>query len=143
MRLSVFAALVAAALPLAVQATGTVQVQQPDGSRQIYEKVTIRVVERTLQVTLANRIGTLVISDAACSYVNQLMRCLPEKVVLKQNGTQQLDFDRGIVYYNPTSSPQSLTFSSQRLKPGGVLATLESPKGTFVSITGTIDGRAQ
>ncbi|MGZ3505838.1 MAG: hypothetical protein ACXVAC_18985 [Vulcanimicrobiaceae bacterium] len=117
------------------------RVQQSNGSVQLYDNATIEVVGKTLQITTANGKGTLVINDAACSYVEKLMRCLPYHYVLQQNGTHQLDFEHGTIYYNPTQTKQQMTFSSTQLEPEGVLIAVKSKKGTYVTITGTLDGR--
>ena len=67
------------------------------------------------------------------------MSCIPERVRLKQNGTQPLDFERGTVYFNRTDAKQQLKYSSTQLPPNGVLGSLKSPKGTYVTWSGTLD----
>jgi hypothetical protein len=131
----------ALALPSAVDAKGTVRVQQSDGSVDLYDNVTIMVVGNTLQVTTADGKGTIVINDSACSYVGQLMRCLPYRYVLKQNGEHALDFQYGTIYYNPTQTKQQLSHSSTQLEPQGILLSVKSKKGTYVTLSGKLDGR--
>ncbi|MBV8244839.1 MAG: hypothetical protein JOZ38_02855 [Candidatus Eremiobacteraeota bacterium] len=128
-------------IPCVAEAKGTVRVQQSDGSVQVYRDVTLRVVGKTLQITTADSKGTLVITDAACSFVDALMRCLPYHYTLVQNGAHLLDFEYGTVYYNPTKTKQTLRYSSTQLEPDGVLAAVKSKRGTYVSISGTLDGR--
>lgn len=125
--------------PLHCQAKGTMRVQRADGSVQTYKNVTIKVVKRTLRLTTADNKGTLVVNDAACSPVGQLLRCLPYGLVLEQNGTHPLDFDRGTIYFNRTASKQQLKYSSTRLEPHGILASFRSERGTYVSLTGEVD----
>jgi hypothetical protein len=128
--------------PLVCEAKGTVRVQQANGDVQIYDNATIRIVGKTLRITTADGKGTIVITDAACSYVGKLMRCLPYHYVLQQGGTHQLDFEHGTIYYNPTQTSQQMSYSSQMLEPGGVLIAVKSKKGTYLSVTGKLDGRS-
>ena len=127
--------------PSIAHAKGTVRVQQSNGSVQLYENATIEVVAKNLEITTADGKGKLVITDAACSYVQKLMRCLPYSYVLKQNGTHRLDFDHGTIYYNPTQTKQQLTYSSTQLEPEGVMIAARSKKGTYLTVTGKLDGR--
>lgn len=140
--LAIAAAICAFALPAFVQAKGTVRVQQSDGSVQIYRNATIRVVGRTLHITTADKKGTLIITEAACSHIGALLRCLPYRYILQQNGAHALDFQRGTVYYNPTSAKEQLSHSSMQIEPNGVLMSLVSKKGTYLTLTGTLDGRS-
>ena len=121
-------------------AKGTVTVQQSDGSTQRYAGVTIRVVNKTLRITTADGVGTLVIDRAACSYVGDLMMCLPYDMTLYQGGgAHQLDFQRGTVFLNLTDAKQQLPLSSMQLPPKGILLSLTTKIGTIVNLNGTID----
>jgi hypothetical protein len=123
-------------------ATGLVRVQQSDGSIQEYPNATIRYSKdaKTLTVTTADGKGTLVIDQAACSYVEQLYRCLLTHMTLTQNGqTNPLDFETGTIYANTTDAKQNLPLSSQSLPPNGIVMALKTKKGTYISMTGTID----
>ncbi|HME81415.1 MAG TPA: hypothetical protein VKF82_05015, partial [Candidatus Eremiobacteraceae bacterium] len=109
----------------AVDAKGTVTVQQSDGSTQQYNNVTIVIANKALRVTTADGVGTLVIDKAACSYVGNLQMCLPYSMTLDQGGgTHPLDFQRGTVYVNLTDSKQPLSNSSMQLPPQGILLSL-------------------
>jgi hypothetical protein len=130
------------ASPLA-DAKGLVKVQQANGSIQEYPNATFHVVKRTLRITTADKKGTLIITDAACSYVEKLLRCLPYAVVLKQNGTFPIAIRTGTIYYNPTRQQQLLKYSSMQVPPNGVLGVMRSQHGTYVTISGEIDGGAQ
>jgi len=124
----------------AVDAKGTVTVQQSNGSTQTYNNVTIVIAHKTLRVTTADGVGTLVIDKAACSYVGNLQMCLPYSMTLDQGGgTHPLDFQRGTVYVNLTDSKQPLSNSSMQLPPQGILLSLTTKVGTIVNMTGTID----
>jgi hypothetical protein len=121
-------------------ATGTVRVQQNDGSTQLYPGATIRITNKTLRITTADRKGTLVIDKAACSFLGELMRCLPTSMTLDQGGGMQpLDFQRGTVYLNLTDGNQPLPFSSKQIPPRGILLSLTTKIGTIVDVTGLID----
>ena len=125
-----------------VEAKGLVKVQQADGSIQNYPDSTLYVVGRTLKITTADKKGTLIVTDAACSLVDKLLRCLPYAVVLKQNGTFPIAITGGSIYFNPTREKQSLKYSSMQIAPNGVLAVMRSQHGTYVTISGQLDGGA-
>lgn len=144
MRVSAVSGLLAATLVFfgAVQAfaTGTVIVQQHNGSVQTYPNATIRVENKALKITSADKKGTLIIDRAACSYVGELLRCLPYSMKLDQGGgLHRLDFQRGTVYLNLTDDSQELPLSSKRLPPQSIMLSLTTKVGTIVNITGGID----
>lgn len=146
MRYFAFALALSAALSSMCYASakGLVKVQQANGSVQLYPDSTFHVVGKTLKITTADKKGTLVITDAACSYVEQkLLRCLPYAVVLQQNGTFPIAIKSGTIYYNPTHEPRLLKYSSMQIPPNGVLGIMQSAHGTYVTITGEVDGGAR
>jgi hypothetical protein len=121
-------------------ATGTVRVQQNDGSVQTYPNATIKVSNKTLRITTADKKGTLVIDKAACSFVGAVMRCLPYSMTLDQGGgATPLDFQRGTVYLNPTTDRQPLPLTSKQLPAHGIMLSLTTKIGTIVDVTGTMD----
>lgn len=130
-------------VPSLAQAKGTMRVQQSDGSVQVYDNVNLAVSGRSLQITTADKKGTLIVTDAACTLVDNVLRCLPQTVRLRQNGEKQLDFARGTVYFNTTDAQQQLTRSSTQIPPNGVLASLVSPRGTYVTLSGTLDSTSK
>ena len=122
------------------QATGTVRVQQSDGSVRVYDDVVIRVTHNTLRVWSHDRKGVLVIDRAACSYVGELERCLPADFKLVQRGqTKTIPLVNGLVYVNLTGRPQQLTYSSTQLAPHAIMLSLQTKRGTYVSLRGHID----
>jgi hypothetical protein len=122
-------------------ATGTLRKQDSDGKVSVYNGVSIKAVHRTLRITSADGKGTLVINQAACSYVGQIQRCYPLKVSLEQSGTTKLiDLQRGTIYVNTTGTTQQMPFSSQQLPPMGILLSLTTKIGTYVTMTGKVDG---
>jgi hypothetical protein len=121
-------------------ATGTVRVQQDNGTVQVYNDASIVISQKTLRITTADKKGTLVIDKAACSYVGSVMRCLPYSMSLDQGGgVHPLDFQRGTVYLNLTDDKQPLPFTSKQLLPHSIMLSLTTRIGTIVDVTGTID----
>jgi hypothetical protein len=45
----------------------------------------------------------------------------------------------GTVWLNPTRTEQPLSYSSTQLAPHGVLMSIHTKAGTYVSLTGTVD----
>ncbi len=134
-----FIGLAAAALAPAA-ATGTAVIQQSDGSVKTYANVRIRIADQTLWITSADGKGTIVLGKAACTKVGELVRCYPYDATLVQNGgTMHVALQHGTVWFNPTQSPQPLEHSSARIPPHGVVLSVESQRGTYVSLTGTVD----
>jgi hypothetical protein len=128
----------------AADAKGTVRVQQSDGSTQVYSNVSLRLVQKTFRMTTEDGKGTLIVTKAACSFVGDLMRCLPDQLVLDQGGSEQpLDFQNGTFYYNNTSTKQQLPLSSTQVPPNGVLGLLVTKKGTIIAINGVVDGNSK
>jgi hypothetical protein len=122
-------------------ATGTLRKQESDGDVAVYNNVSVKVVHQSLRITSADGKGTLVINQAACSYVDQIQRCYPLKVSLEQGGvTKPIDLKNGTIYVNTTDSPQQMPLSSQMLEPKGVLLSLTTDIGTYVTMTGKVDG---
>jgi hypothetical protein len=124
----------------AARATGTVRVQQSSGSVQLYPNSRIEINNKDLRITTADKKGTLVIDDAACSFVGQVMRCLPYSMALNQGGgLHPLDFQRGTVYLNLTDVKQPLPLTSKQLPPHSIMLSLTTKIGTIVDVTGQID----
>ena len=135
-------ALLLLSLSCIAQAKGTVRVQKADGSVQVYPNASFKVVSKTLHITTGDKAGTLIITEAGCSLgANKVLMCLPYSMVLVQDGTHPLDFQRGTVYYNKSDSTQTLSMSSTQLPPNGLTGLLISQRGTYVSFSGTLDAR--
>lgn len=122
-------------------AKGTVTVQQANGSVQTYPNSTLIVAGKTLRITTADKKGTLVITDAACMSIGKLLRCYPYAVVLHQNGVFPIAIRQGTIYLNTTGEAQQLSHSSVRVRGNGVVASLLSTHGTYVNVSGELDGR--
>jgi len=124
-----------------VAATGTARVQQNNGHVRYYHNVVIRVTPNSLRITSADGKGTLIIYRAACAYDGYLQKCTPQSVYLEQNGAKRpIDVKSGTVWVNLTKSDHTLSLSTTTLPPRGILMTMETRIGTYVSLNGEIDG---
>ena len=131
------------AMTVFCEAKGLVKVQQADGSIQLYPDSTFHVVGKTLKITTANNKGTLIVTEAACTMADKLLRCLPYAVLLKQNGDFPIAITGGTIYYNSGKEKRSLRYTSMQIQPNGVLGVMKSRHGTYVTLSGELDGRAQ
>jgi hypothetical protein len=121
-------------------ATGTMRVQQSDGSVQVYHDVQIRVAQRTLRIGSEDRKGVLVIDRAACTYAGFVLRCLPSTMKFEQSGqTHEIQLVTGTIYVNLTGDMQQLHHSSTQLSPHDVLLMMQTKRGTYISLQGHID----
>jgi hypothetical protein len=125
-------------------AKGVVRVQQGDGTVKYYRDARLRLHANTLRIVSADGWGTIVVRHAACMTLGQLMRCLPYSLALDQNHvTRTLGFSRGAIYVNTSGSAQSLPHSSTQLPPNGVVLSIVTERGTYISVRGTLDEVAQ
>lgn len=135
-----FAGLVLGSVAAPAWAQGTVTIQHADGSLNTYQNVAIKVIHNALFVTSSDGKGTMVINRAACSYQGATYVCLPTGVTLVQSGSSQaIDLATGTIYANMTDEKQQLPLSSQQLAPHGILLSISTEKGTYISLTGVID----
>ena len=122
-------------------AAGTLRIQESDGDVRTYDNVSVKVVHHTLRITSADGKGTLIVNQAACSFVDRIQRCYPLKVSLEQGGaTKPIDLKRGTIYVNTTSDAQQMPLSSQQLPAHGILLSFVTDIGTYVTLTGKVDG---
>jgi hypothetical protein len=121
-------------------ATGTVRVQQSDGTVQTYDGVSIRVKHNTIRIGSKDQKGVMVIDRAACSYVGDLIRCLPASFQLVQSDqTKTIQLISGLIYANLTGTPQQLTNSSKQIPPKNLMLQLHTFRGTYITVRGEID----
>jgi hypothetical protein len=119
---------------------GLTVVHQIDGSVQTYRDVFLRDAGTTIWIRSADQRGILVISDGACSFVNEIQRCLPYAVTLKQQGeSHQIPLSHGTVFMNLTATSRTLPLSSKVLVPREVLIFLKTERGTYVTVDGMLD----
>ena len=128
------------AMSSAARATGTVRVQQRDGSIKTYTNVRIAIKDEAMAITSSDGKGTLVLGKAACTKVDELIQCLPYDATLFQNGRLfHIRLQSGTVWLNPSNAPQRLTHSSTELPPRGVQLAVTTIRGTYVTMTGVVD----
>ncbi len=121
-------------------ATGTARIQQRDGSVKTYTKVRISIDGQSMTLTSSDGKGTVYIGKAACTKVGELVRCFPYDATLDQGGkTTHIVLQSGTVWVNPTSTRLALPSSSTQLPPRGVMLSMQTKAGTYVSLTGTAD----
>jgi len=121
-------------------ASGTARIQQPDGDVKTYKNVRIVINEGNLWMTSSDGKGTLVIGKAACSKIGELVRCLPYDATLVQFGEKtHIALQSGTAWLNPSQTTQTLPLSSAQLPAHGVLVSVRSKRGTYVTLTGTVD----
>lgn len=128
------------ASPYRAVAVGTARIQLPDGDVKFYKNVFIRIKNEAMAITSADGVGTLVLGKAACTRVGELLRCIPYDATLDQRGrSRHIALQSGTVYVNTSNSPQTLPYSSTKIPPRGVLLSVRSKRGTYVSLSGVID----
>jgi hypothetical protein len=121
-------------------AAGTALIRQSNGHTDVYENVAIKVIHDALFVTSADGKGTLVIHRAACAFQGALLVCFPTSAVLVQAGqTKALSLKEGTVYVNTTDAPQQLALSTAKVPAHGILLSLTTKRGTYVSLSGRFD----
>lgn len=122
------------------RADGLVRVQQIDGSTQSYRQTRIRWTGWTLWLRSADNKGVLQITTGACSYAGELLRCLPYRMMLQQNGTKRpIGIARGTIYMNLSNVTRSLPYSSRALGAHALLGSIMTQRGTYVTVSGTLD----
>ncbi len=122
------------------RAEGTARIQQADGTVNTYHNVKIKIVQKTLTMTSPDGKGTLMIYRAACSYQGDILACLPTGTTLIQGGTvKPIKLVSGTVYANMTGEPHNLAMSSTKVPAHGILMSLKTEHGTYVTLNGTLD----
>ena len=128
------------ALASAASAAGTVRVKESNGTMAVYKPVRVRLVGHTLWLRSPDGKDRLQIVSGACSYVHEIQRCLPFKVVLHRSGSShELSIVRGVYYVNLTGEAHALLHSPERIPPHSILAFLHTTHGTFVQARGRLD----
>ena len=121
-------------------ATGTARVQQPDGSVKTYTKVRINIDQQSMTLVSSDGVGTLYIGHAACTKQGELVRCFPYDATLDQHGTRtHIVLQAGTVWLNPSSAKLPLPNSSTQIPSHGVIMSMHTKAGTYMSLTGTAD----
>jgi spore germination protein GerM len=137
--LSIVAALFAALVAPAA-ATGTVRIQQHDNSVQTYTGVVMKIVGRTLTLTSADGVSTVVISGGTCDRSTELIRCTGGGMSLKQDGVNHvIPFRSATFYFNLTDQDQELPLSTLKVAPHSVVFSAHTVKDTYITGTGKLD----
>jgi hypothetical protein len=137
-RVASVAAIVLATLT-AASAAGTARFQQRDGTVNTYP-VTIAFIHSSIRIAATDGHDTIDFPHAACSYAGELQRCLPYKIVLHRNGSAHtIAFEHGTVYINQTSAAQPLPYSTKKVPPNGLTLVVRSKRGTYITVSGTMD----
>ena len=127
-------------LPSAANAAGTIKIQRQNGTKNTYSDVEIKVFSGALFLTSHDGNGTIVVTQAACSYQGKIIVCLPITAALVQGGTSNaLSLKNGTIYLNYTDDAQPLASSSGKLAADSVLLSLTLKDGTVVDVRGRID----
>ncbi len=125
---------------LAARAEGTARIQQADGTVNVYQDVKIQIVHNTLAMTTADGKGTLMIYRAACAYQGDIYVCLPTGATLVQGGSvNPINIVRGTVYANLTDEMHQLSLSTMQMAAHSIMMAIKTKRGTYVTLSGTID----
>ena len=85
-----FAVLLSAAMAIVpsapASATGSVRIQQREGSVKTYNGVTLKVANKKLKLTSADKVSTVVISGAKCAHRGVIIRCMGGGFSFAQEG---------------------------------------------------------
>lgn len=121
-------------------ATGTLRIQQNNDAVQNYTNVTMRIVNKTLMLTSADKVSTVVIKGASCAHTGDLVRCTGGAMSLQQGGkTREIPFKSATFYFNLTDNELMLPLSTMKLAAHCVVFAARTDKGTYITGTGRLD----
>jgi hypothetical protein len=127
-------------IPGRAGAIGTIGILRANGDKNTYNDVEIKIFSGSLFLTSDDGDGTIVVTQAACSYQGQIMVCLPTAAALVQDGeSSALNLKTGTIYFNTTGDAQQLSRSSSKLPANSILVALTLSDGTFINARGRID----
>jgi hypothetical protein len=128
------------ALSAPALATGTVRIQQRDGSVQTYTGVTLKVANKELTLTSADKVTTVVISGADCARAAAIVRCMGGRFSLLQDAKRHtVAFKTATFYFNLTDQEQPLPLSTAKIPAHSVIFAVQTAKGTFITGNGKLD----
>jgi hypothetical protein len=128
------------ATPVTAHATGTINIVRQNGTKDRYSDVEVKIFSGSLYLTSDDGNGTIVVTRSACSYQGEIVVCLPTSAALVQDGeSDALDLKTGTIYYNYTTTSQSLSHSSAKLAGNSVMVSLTLRDGTYINMRGKID----
>jgi len=121
-------------------AIGSVRVQQPSGTVQVYQDVSYKLIHQALRVMSKDGEATLIIDHANCAYQGYVEHCVPYGVKLaREASTRPLEVKSGNIYVNPTNEVHQLPNSSTQIPARGIIGTIVTKTGVSISLNGTID----
>ena len=121
-------------------ATGNVRIEQSDHSVQTYTNVVLRIVNKTLMLTSADKVSTVVISDAQCAHKGALIKCTGGRLSLQQDRkNHSIPFKTATFYFNLTDQDQPVPSSTMKLGAHSVVFMALTAKGTHITGNGKLD----
>ncbi len=121
-------------------ATGTVRIQQRDGSVKTYDGVIMKVGHKTLTLISADKVSTVGITGADCAPNGALVRCTGGGFSLLQDGQKHVvPFKSATFYFNPTDGDQVLPLSTMKIGARSVIFAVQTAKGTYITGNGKLD----
>ena len=127
-------------VPATAGATGTISIHRSNGTSNSYSDVEIRVFSGSLFLTSDDGNGTIVVTQAACSYQGKMIVCLPIAAALVQQGeSDALNLRNGTIYLNYSDTAQPLSRSSAKVPARSIMVALTLNDGTFIDARGKID----
>lgn len=121
-------------------ATGNVRIQQSDGSVQTYTGVTMKIANKKLTLTSADKVSTVVISRAHCAHAGDIVRCTGGGFSLLQDGQQHtVPFKSATFYVNLSPQNQPLPHSTTMIPSHSVDFVIQTAKGTHITGNGKLD----
>jgi hypothetical protein len=121
-------------------ATGTVRIQQRDGSVQTYTGVTLKAASKSLTLISADKVTTVVISGADCALDGAIVRCMGGGFSLLQDGKKHnVPFKTATFYFNLTDQDQLLPLSTTKVPAHSVIFAVQTAKGTYITGNGKLD----
>lgn len=128
------------ALSARASASGTVRIQQRDGSVQTYTGVAMKAANKSLTFISADKVTTVVISGAHCTHEGALVRCMGGGFSLLQDGKKHIvAFKTATFYFNLTDQEQPLPLSTSKIAAHSVIFAVQTAKGTYITGNGKLD----
>jgi hypothetical protein len=125
----------------AAKATGTTRIEQANKGVTVYHHTRFTIDNRALSLTSPDGKAELTIALIGCVKAGELHRCQPGGAEYRKNGAvRAIDITSGMLYFNPTGQKQPLSLSSTQVPPHGVILTIHTARGTYLSATAKIDG---
>jgi hypothetical protein len=121
-------------------ATGSVRIQQRDGSVQTYTGVTLKVANKTLTLISADKVSTVVISGASCAHDGAIVHCAGGRFTFLRDGIKHtVAFKTATFYFNLTDQDQVLSLSTTKIAAHSVIFAVQTKKGTYITGNGKLD----